>query len=101
MPDDALLKERSCSHTQIPGTQRCPLCGRQHLDASDTFEQVTRETLVCLSLRRESAVDRESGAGDEVRRRAREEDSNSGEVLGHAPAAGWRAREHLLVQPAD
>jgi hypothetical protein len=45
-----------------------------------------------LSLRGVAAVDRDGGASDEVRRRARKEDGDAGQVLGHAPAAGRRFR---------
>src|SRR6185312_7879645 len=51
-----------------------------------------------LSEARIAAVDRDRRAGDEVRRGARQEHGDAGEVLRLAPAARRRARQHALMQ---
>src|ERR1700739_4364310 len=51
-----------------------------------------------LSEARIPAIDRDRRAGDEIGRGARQEHGDTGEVLGLAPAADGRARQHALVQ---
>src|SRR5690348_5938186 len=54
-----------------------------------------------LHHRRVAAVDRDRGAGDEVGRRAREEDRDPLELVRRSPAAGRRARDDALAQTGD